>query len=45
MQGGSGARVVSVPVIEQKIQGGILSRFYQEFGIKQGQPFKIVIGE
>jgi hypothetical protein len=42
-QGGAGARVSGVPLIEQKIQGGILSRFYQDFGIGQGDSFQVFV--
>jgi hypothetical protein len=43
MQGGVGARVASVPLAEQRIQGGVLSRFYQKYGIGRGDPFRVTI--
>jgi len=43
MQGGAGARVEGVPLGEQRIQGGVLSSFYQKFGIGQGDPFQVVV--
>jgi hypothetical protein len=42
-QGGAGARVVQVPVIEQNIQGGMLSNFYQSYGLSHGDPFKVIV--
>jgi hypothetical protein len=43
MQGGAGARVASVPRIEQNIQGGQLSSFYQSNGIGHGDPFRVIV--
>lgn len=43
MQGGAGARVAPVPRIEQNIQGGIMSNFYREHGIQQGDRFRVVV--
>jgi RHS repeat-associated protein len=43
MQGGAGAQVQGVPLLEQKIQGGVLSRFYQNYGIGQGDPFQVSV--
>jgi hypothetical protein len=42
-QGGAGARVEGVPLAEQRIQGGVLSSFYQKFGIGQGDPFWVLV--
>jgi len=42
-QGGAGAQVAQVPVIEQNIQGGMLSSFYQKYGITHGAPFKVIV--
>jgi hypothetical protein len=42
-QGGEGAQVVGVPLREQRIQGGILSRFYQESGVGDGDPFRVEV--
>jgi hypothetical protein len=43
LQGGAGARVAGVPLAEQRIQGGVLSRFYQKYGIGDGDPFRVVV--
>ena len=43
MQGGAGARIEGVPLVEQRIQGGVLSSFYQKFGIGQGDPFRVSV--
>jgi RHS repeat-associated protein len=40
-QGGAGAFVRGVPLVEQKIQGGVLSRFYQDEGIQAGDRFAV----
>ena len=40
-QGGAGARVEEVPLGEQRIQGGVLSRFYAQNGIGEGDPFAV----
>lgn len=42
-QGGAGARVAQVPVTEQNIQGGMLSSFYQKYGITHGDPFQVIV--
>jgi len=44
-QGGAGARVMAVPRGEQSIQGGTLSRFYQNYNINHGDPFLVQIVE
>ncbi|MFJ6200196.1 NucA/NucB deoxyribonuclease domain-containing protein [Micromonospora sp. NPDC092111] len=43
MQGGAGARILGVPLQEQRRQGGVLSAFYRKFGIGQGDPFEVVV--
>lgn len=43
-QGGSGAFVRPVPVGEQSYQGGVLSRFYQNRGVRPGDPFDVMFG-
>lgn len=40
LEGGAGARIADVPIREQRIQGGILSRFYQNNGIGDGDQFR-----
>jgi RHS repeat-associated protein len=45
VEGGAGACVASVPASEQNIQGGQLSSFYQKYGIKDGDQFKVTVGE
>ena len=40
-QGGEGSCVSAVPVWEQNCQGGILSSFFQRFGIGDGDPFDV----
>jgi hypothetical protein len=42
-QGGAGARVASVPLWEQRIQGGVMSRFYATHGIGDGDPFRVIV--
>jgi hypothetical protein len=42
-QGGAGARVASVPLAQQRIQGGVLSQFYQMYDIGQGDSFRVEI--
>jgi hypothetical protein len=42
-QGGTGARIAQVPILEQNIQGGMLSSFYQKYGITHGDPFKVIV--
>jgi hypothetical protein len=39
MEGGKGAQITDVPVGEQRIQGGIVSRFYQNAGVQRGDQF------
>lgn len=36
-------KVAGVPLAEQRIQGGVISSFYQEFGLGQGDPFQVVV--
>ncbi|MBT1004025.1 hypothetical protein KIH31_15670 [Paenarthrobacter sp. DKR-5] len=43
-QGGAGSCVSAVPTSEQNYQGGVLSRFFQSNGIKDGEPFDVVFG-
>ena len=43
-QGGCGSVVRSVPVGEQSYQGGVLSRFFQDFGVRPGDPFDVMFG-
>jgi hypothetical protein len=43
-QGGCGSFVRSVPVGEQSYQGGVLSSFFQRFGIQPGDPFDVMFG-
>jgi len=43
-QGGCGSFVRPVPVGEQSYQGGVLSRFLQDFGIRPGDPFDVMFG-
>ena len=43
-QGGCGSFVRAVPVGEQSYQGGVLSRFFQDYGIGVGDPFNVVFG-
>jgi Deoxyribonuclease NucA/NucB len=40
-QGGVGACVSAGPVGEQSYQGGVLSSFFQRFGIGEGDPFDV----
>jgi hypothetical protein len=40
-EGGSGAQVLGVPLAEQRIQGGSLSRFYQQNNIGDGDQFLV----
>lgn len=42
-QGGAGARVEGVPIGEQRIQGGVLSSFYQKYAIGDGDLFRVVV--
>jgi hypothetical protein len=41
-EGGAGSTVNPVPVAEQDYQGGVLSRFYQDHNIRDGDRFKVV---
>lgn len=43
-QGGCGSFVRPVPVPEQNYQGGVLSRFFQDYGIGTGDPFDVTFG-
>jgi hypothetical protein len=43
-QGGAGACVSAVPVWEQSYQGGVLSSFFQKFGVDVGDPFRVLFG-
>ena len=43
-QGGCGSFVRSVPVGEQNYQGGVLSRFFQDYGVNPGDPFNVLFG-
>jgi hypothetical protein len=43
VEGGAGARVTAVPLAEQRIQGGVMSQFYRQHGIKQGDAFRVVV--
>lgn len=43
LQGGAGARVAGVPLQEQRIQGRVLSRFYQKYGIGDGDQFGVAV--
>lgn len=43
LQGGAGARVAGVPIGEQRIQGGVLSSFYQKYGIGEGDFFRVIV--
>jgi RHS repeat-associated protein len=40
-QGGAGSNVRAVPREEQNYQGGVLSRFYQDHGVGDGDPFHV----
>jgi Deoxyribonuclease NucA/NucB len=40
-EGGCGAFVRAVPVSEQSYQGGVLSSFFQRFGISAGDLFNV----
>ena len=41
VEGGAGARVSAVPVVEQNIQGGVLSSFYDQYRITAGRQFGV----
>lgn len=41
MEGGAGARVRSVPIREQRIQGGVIAKFYEKFNVKHGDRFVV----
>ncbi|WP_342766652.1 polymorphic toxin-type HINT domain-containing protein [Xylanimonas oleitrophica] len=43
-QGGCGSFVNPVPIAEQSYQGGVLSSFFQRFGIGPGDPFDVMFG-
>jgi hypothetical protein len=40
-EGGAGAFVRGVPLAEQRVQGGVISRFYQDNGIVDGSKFHV----
>lgn len=42
-EGGAGAFVKGVPLKEQLIQGGTMSRFYNMFGIGEGDKFEVLV--
>lgn len=42
-EGGAGAQVRGVPISEQRIQGGTLSRFYLNNHIGDGGKFKVIV--
>jgi hypothetical protein len=44
-QGGAGARVTGVPLQEQRIQGGVMSRFYQNSQVKDGDSFRVIVDD
>lgn len=43
MEGGAGARIAGVPQVEHQIQGGVLSSFFQKYGIAQSDAFRVVV--
>ncbi len=43
IQDGAGAQVSGVPLAEQRIQGGVLSQFYRQYSIGQGDAFRVVV--
>lgn len=43
-QGGCGSFVSPVPVSEQSYQGGVLSRFFQNYNVKPGDSFNVKFG-
>jgi hypothetical protein len=43
LQGGGGARVAGVPIGEQRIQGGLMSSFYQKFGLQEGDWSRVIV--
>lgn len=43
-QGGCGSFVRPVPMGEQSYQGGVLSQFFQRFGVQPGDPFDVMFG-
>lgn len=42
-EGGAGAFVRGVPLGELWIQGGVLSRFYQDYGLVDGSRFNVSV--
>jgi RHS repeat-associated protein len=44
IQGGSGARIATVPAREQNVQGGLISQFYSRNNIQPGDCFCIRVG-
>ncbi len=43
MEGGAGAQVMSVPLQEQRIQGGVISQFYQQNDVQRGDQFSVMV--
>jgi hypothetical protein len=43
IEGGSGARVASVPLAEQRVQGGLLRAFYEGSNIADGGRFRVIV--
>jgi len=44
-EGGLGATLAGVPLQEQRIQGGMLSSFYQRYNIGPGDAFRVVVDD
>lgn len=42
-EGGAGSQVGAVPRSEQNCQGGCISQFYQQNGIRDGDKFKVEV--
>lgn len=42
-EGGRGAQIQGVPIQEQRIQGGVLGRFYQNYDIRDGDRFRVIV--
>jgi RHS repeat-associated protein len=42
-EGGYGAQVRGVPLPEQRIQGGVMSQFYQRNNIRDGDRYRVVV--
>jgi len=45
LEGGKGSWVGHVSRREQRVQGGMLSRFYREQGLKAGDQFRVTVGK